>query len=73
MVEIWNVNDEVRARYWTTVDSPEGRWSLHRRPHRVTSTTPFRGVEFWHDEETGYREGQAHDLDPGTAEPYERS
>jgi hypothetical protein len=66
----WAVGDEVTAFYWSPQDG--GRWSLQRRPHRVTSTDPLRGVEFWYDADKGYTEGQEHDLDDESAEPYPR-
>lgn len=71
MTDVWREGDEIRARWWTYVDGPEGRWSLQRRGHRLTSTNPLRGVEFWY-EAKGYVEGQEHILDPESAEPYER-
>lgn len=68
----WNIGDQVTAIYWTTVDGADGRWSRARRPHRITSTDPLAGIEFWYEEPTGYVEGQLHRLDPDTATEYER-
>lgn len=70
MTDVWREGDEIRARWWTYVDGPEGRWSLQRRGHRVTSTDPLRGEEFWYEEPKEYTEGTEHRLDPESAEPY---
>ena len=69
----FEVHDEVTARYWTYVEGGPGRWSEVRRPHRITSLWPLKGVEFWYEDPHGYTEGQEHVLDHTDAQEYGRS
>jgi hypothetical protein len=56
------VGDHVLAFYWTRSGEGDDRWSKRRRRHRVTSVEPLQGVEYWHEHDSGYVEGQEHRL-----------